>query len=778
MYFCCSVFRLTFLDHDHSCRATDHGFLRAGIERMTRPGLGFRCFQAIANLLPFVLMCSVLWLIGIDRVAAADSVVIEQPTVGWGGHYVVGRWTPVLVPVKSSRETDVQLELTAVDSDGNRVGYLSPKTHLKTGENQLAGLIKVGRLNGEIGVRIDESLEMTWAPGRTKGLATALTPSNRIIVTVGQPKGFESEAELSSPGRPTKIAPVAFEDLPRTAAAYDAVHTVVLAGQINLSADQANALKGWVAEGGRLVISLRHNSSEARQSVQSMSEWLPVSIAEQPVIVREFGGLEGFSGKNNRMPQTTTLSIPSLQMKTGETLAASRSDGFLVRTPYGMGSVTVLAMDLTTNPLAEWKALRAFCARMIGIGASVEANERAVGKGAQLSSTGVSDLATQLHGSQDHFESVNRVSPWFVMGMILLLLALVGPLDYLLVHRLLKRPHLTWVTFPLLIALSATVASYSAMGSNGSARYSNQLDIVNIDVATEMALGHHYVSLYSPTTSQTSISVRPLPLVEGTPELPAARVVWQGVPEAAFGGMLRDTGFEQGARYQQQPDGELTGLPILQWSSKSLVADSVQSVKGLIDSDFKASATGRLTGTMTHHFAGPLHDWMIVYKNVVYRQLKKKDDPTPIPLVQKQLWRVDQPSVYAREVRAFLTGTTTFAVPRSEAAMGADFKNHSAMYDPLSRDPQRFLQILTFHEEAGGERYTGLTNQMLDDEDCSRLLKLGRAVFLGRLEQPVATISQDGAAVKTDRRTTFVRLILPVAPPNETIQNLKRLVPE
>jgi hypothetical protein len=74
-------------------------------------------------------------------------------------------------------------------------------------------------------------------------------------------------------------------------------------------------------------------------------------------------------------------------------------------------------------------------------------------RSAALGQSGLTDLATQFLRTADEFESVERVSTWTVMGLMLLYLFIIGPIDYLVVHRILKRPRWTWVTFPLMVAL-------------------------------------------------------------------------------------------------------------------------------------------------------------------------------------------------------------------------------------------------------------------------------------------------------------------------------------
>lgn len=365
------------------------------------------------------------------------------------------------------------------------------------------------------------------------------------------------------------------------------------------------------------------------------------------------------------------------------------------------------------------------------------------------------------------------------MGMLLVLMIVIGPLDYLMVNRVLNRPRMTWISYPLLVTGTALLASALAMKWNGTSRHANQLSIVNVDVATATASARHFVTIYSPSTTQTDIAVKPQPLSDTATGEPVVRLSWQGVPESAFGGMLRPLGIEQGGRYWQQADGMLTDIPVMQWSSKALVADSTQSVPGLVECDLKASATGRLTGTITHRFASPIEDWLVVYKNVVYRYLKQKDDAVSLPFPSRTAWRVEQPRVHSRELRPFLTGVFTMATPRFGAkATAVDGSHQQSSYDPLSLDPASLVRVMTFHDEVGGDRYTGLSNLMLDGEDCSHLLKLGRAILFGRLQQSVSVIQQDQSTIEPDRQVSFVRLILPVTRSSEVIKDLRRVVPE
>lgn len=710
--------------------------------------------------------------------------------MGWDGAYLVGRWTPIEVEFDAT-ERDVQsgcrLQVTTPDPDGHRVTIsrelVKPTT---TGRQRLRGHFKPGRLDPHIELRVDGGMsdadDRIWraSPGEGSRLPKPLAPGTQLVVTVGEPKGFVSTDALISQSdaeviqSPRHVVAVTVDQLPTEPLSYDAVSLLVIAGPTIVSAEQSQALRDWVARGGRLAISLPSDLAVARQVVQPLADWLPATLAAEPVVVREFPKLESYAGQNVRVPFRDRLSIPGVRIEHGAILAGSRDDALLVRIPYGLGSVTILALDLTKPPLRDWAGVDALGRRLVNdVTSSEHPGEGRNSKRAQLSSTGVTDLATQLHSIQDDFGGVTRSSPWLVMGLLGLLALAVGPLDYLLVHHLLKRPRATWITLPVWIGLAVGLAVSTGAAWNGTALRINQFQLLNVDAATNACRARLWTDVYSPeTTRLTRLQATSLPSTpaQETASLRQQRTIWSGIPETVFGGMYRPAGLEIGrSEYRVgEQNAQIDELPLAQWSSKSLVTETTGATSGLIDSDLKAAGSGRLTGTLTHRLNGAIEDWFLVYGNRVYRQLKQRDDVRSLPLPSRQLWRVEQPNVFQRELRPFLTGEITIATTKK----GGDVQRveqRQAEYDSLSLDPLAFARLLTFHDEAGGTKYTGLTNRVLADEDLSHLLKLGRAILFGRLVGPASSTAIDGNSIKPDRELTFVRLVLPVKKTEEAL---------
>ena len=712
-----------------------------------------------------------------------------QPVVGWLGSYVVGRWAEVVIDVDAANDGEYEIRVTAPDPDGNRVTF-SSSARLTRGRHPLRGFVKVGQmdprglLNPEIEVEVVETAsgKTVWS-GQASG-QPPLDPGVLLNVTVGNPPGFDWEDSKQPAATPAaglvdksiRFRTVAMEvdELPVQARAYDPVSLLVIAGHSVLSAEQADAVRDWVAGGGRMVISLPATRSVAEEILQPFARWLPVSLAAEPVIVSEFGKLEFFARKNVRIPFRGRMPVPGVKINEGEVLAGSRDEALLVRSPFGLGSVTVLALDLTQPPLSNWSELTALGRRLAERSSEATASTTVASRNLQLSSTGITDLATQLHAVQEDFAGVTRASQWLVMGLLALFLLAIGPVDYLLVHRVLKWPRGTWITFPLWVMLTLVLATGLADRWNGNAFRVNQLNVVNFDVGSSTCHQRLWTNVYSPVTERRSVVVasaimpgsagRPAPTGQPEPTGSADKRQsgWSGIAETAFGGMLRPAGVQVGrADYRLAADATIDGLPLMQWSSKPLMTEIHSTIEGLVESDLQSNGVGQLAGTLTHRFPGPIEDWFLAYGNRVYRYKKSLNDNLSLPLAPRTPLRIDQPNMFPRELRAFLTGKAAVGT-QTPGSPGSDFASQFTRYDPLSRDPAEVLRILTFHDETGGSKYTGLTNRLLETEDLSHLLKLGRAILFGRLDASVATVQLDGKPIAPDREITFVRIVLPV----------------
>jgi hypothetical protein len=93
---------------------------------------------------------------------------------------------------------------------------------------------------------------------------------------------------------------------------------------------------------------------------------------------------------------------------------------------------------------------------------------------------------------------------------ILIYILIVGPLDYILLTRVFKRPELTWITFPVVVIGLSVLVYCVAYAMKGDDLRINKIDIVEYDLrAPQQAYGTTWFTLFSPRIQDYTIGVEP-----------------------------------------------------------------------------------------------------------------------------------------------------------------------------------------------------------------------------------------------------------------------------
>jgi len=714
---------------------------------------------------------------------------VDRISAGIAGVFKVGRWTPLQVALGPRAPVRVQLEVDSPDPEGSVVTYQSEPFDLQqTSPNVLSVLFKMGRLEGTIRVRVvadDRVLVARQLHASAEPEADLAAPLRQSVFLIGavhraavsgakeanrlglllSADAANSPDQGSSPETRTRIEVVemdSFDPLPTTPVAFASLDAILLDGRVDLDLAHSQAIEAWVRSGGHLIVTLGKAGQDFSNS--PLAAWIPVKVQGMQRL-SDLSAIESFCRQSSRIMSAGDEPVDAarLSVADGKTLISSLEGSLLCRAAYGLGRVTVFGVDAENPQLLRWGGMSDLLRRLIDL--DEPQSKRSQPMTARLTQTGITELATQLDSTQDEFPSVARVTTWPVMGLLVALLLVIGPLDFLLVHKLFKRPELTWVTFPLFAAAAAGSAILWGTWAKGDRLLSNQLDIVDVDVASGTTWARSGSLLYSPEHRRYNVSGDPSSIGAGTQaagvHTSPARFGWHGKPESSFGGMYRSSGAEIARpSYSAQPgDRALNGVPIAVWSTKNLEAEWEGRVNDLVDNQLESRGPSRLGGTFRHHFSEPIEDWIVAYGHQVFRPLTDPKTGRALPLAPDVPWSPQTAS--QRELAGYLTGATKVSV-KSEITRFEEDRIEHADYDPLDRDPVAILRMLTFHREAGGTLYTGLENGALRNYDWTPLLELDRAVLIGRIRRPVMHWTIDGKPIEPDASTTFVRLVLPV----------------
>ena len=177
-----------------------------------------------------------------------------------------------------------------------------------------------------------------------------------------------------------------------------------------------------------------------------------------------------------------------------------------------------------------------------------------------------------------------------------------------------------------------------------------------------------------------------------------------------------------------------------------------------------------MSGELTHSLPGAIDDWLVVVGNRVYmpRMAAGRSGtwPSGTPL------RLDGDGVRDESLKRYLTRTTVHTVARRQGD-GTEVVAVAGQYRPLGRNPLDWFETLTFHRAAGGSGFTGLKNRDLEALDLSELIRLDRAVLVGRLKLSADNgqttdagtellIDGEKARAAGSRQLTYLRIVLPV----------------
>ena len=725
---------------------------------------------------------------------ARADVSIESVDIGIGQVTRPGAWTQLTVNLQSDEAVDCRVEAVAADPAGNPARFPSSAIQLQPQvSNSVTLFFTAGRLEDTITVKVlsttgDVLASRRLACSESKSDAAGFTmvrhavPVWLVAGTIGNnQKGKSTEQTLR---KAFSDRGVHFTQLESSAGftdhwrAFSAVSTVFLVGDFELTKEQSSALDLWVRQGGHVVVVVGTRVEELSRS--EIAEWVLDGREVTASSLSDLSGMEAFARSSFRIPIVSRIQGSVIRAQDGIDVVTGIEGSLLTRSAHGFGRITLLGVDVDRPPLSRWRSIDSFFVAAADLPATVADEESS---GQRISHSGITELATQFQIGMETIPHVGERSTLSVLGLVLLFLLIIGPLDYLLVHRFLKKPGLTWLTFPSIVIAAGLLASSVAGGANGTVVRSRVCELIDVDASSGFTRKAVWSSVYSPEHRRYRIRVDHDPAVlSGQSSLDSADAVsetgpsaesgwlrWTASPESNFGGMYRAAGLNSGgAGYLfSQELTTIENLPIPAASDRILASSTTFSVSpDLFDLKLKQAGTGHLSreSTFTHHLPGAIEDWVLVYGNRAYFHDYRGGELLGGSAIEPgAVWTAMGKTTGGRELKSFLTGSSFQRTGRtSKQGKSAEFEYAQVEWNRRDSDLQTILHMVTFHELAGGRDYTGLLNNALADLELSDCLPLDRAVLFGRLNLPGATVQVDGQTLQPDQQETFIRVLLRV----------------
>ncbi|MDZ4767046.1 MAG: hypothetical protein SGI73_21105 [Chloroflexota bacterium] len=450
-----------------------------------------RCFALIA-----LLSC----IVAPSRISHAQilpTAVTLTVDAGFAGYFRDGDWLPIRVGIRNDGgDLNGRLVVRPETSGDGIVNTYSAPVTLPSGARQTVFIYVTARIFASQ-VRVELIADDTGAvvtaenaslrglqPGDRLNVVVTTAPVNAIDftgVTVGSYSAFQADWTIS--------------DLPDRAAALDAVDTLALTDVDTsaLTSAQREALGAWLVAGGHLIVTGGANWRATAAGVEDLLPFIPTgertteSLNAIPAWLRlptDAGALAGQTILADGTPGA------------GARVLVADADGapLIVRGSRGDGTVDYLTVDPASSALRGW-------ARLTDVWAVLSTTTRPqVGWSNGVIDWSAARAAVEILPGYDPLPDLLPLC-----GFLAAYIALIGPLNYLILNRL-NRREWAWISIPALI-LVFSAAAYVIGGSlRGSEATLNRLTLVRAWSDSEIARADELIGLLSPRRTLYDLS--------------------------------------------------------------------------------------------------------------------------------------------------------------------------------------------------------------------------------------------------------------------------------
>jgi hypothetical protein len=708
-----------------------------------------------------------------DHLRAAQDAgpTISGLQVGFAGLYKLGCWTPLSVELTAGTEP-VQGELTVTVPDGDGVPTTVSRSVTIAANNSsvVRLLVRVGKPQGPFRVRLcntagKQMAARTLAVAAETGrgvVAAPLSVTGQLFVQIGPSIGLADLlfAEGDTEATRSEVAALpTLADLPEKWVGYEGIDTVVLTTSdpaIFAPTPESEAplrvLQEWVEMGGKLVLFCGERAEQFFGPEGLLSPFVSARFVDL-IDLQETQALEVFSGTEQALTpnRRIRLQVPRFADIRGNQLAlagrGARQVPLVIQWRLGFGEVVLVGLDFDREPFRSWKGRQSFLAKALQL-----SDQNAQSTAAGTTPTSNNDLMTPIETVLD--ESLPGARP-VSFGLVALLvagyLALIGPGDYFLTNQVLKKPLVTWISFPLLVAAVSAGVFFVARWYKGDQVRSTQVEFIDIDAASGRARGTAWTHFFSPQAAVFDLTFQPRfqkTTVEGQ-----TCVSWLGQPGPGLGGMQsgsnQATMFDRGYAFAPALDA-MHEVPVEQWSTKTLTARWVAQIDCPVAAALHQAEEQLVEGHITNEGGESLEDCILLYGQWAWK-LGPLAPGATVDLVDES-----QP----RMVRTLLTSATAGDATITDTADDGTVPFHLAR-----NDLTRLAKTVMFFDAINGHRYTSMLSnyqQFLDMSPC--LAHPECAVLLTRCSQQGGQwLSGDKPlGGKASRQWTYYRFVLPV----------------
>ena len=424
-----------------------------------------------------------------------------QVEVGFDGYCSADSWCPVRV-ILSNEGADVDGELVMpveISSGGGTRSDLYTRQVVLPAHSRKAyflhappvGVSSRSRLKVEL--RLDGKETVTRRPS-----VEWLDETERLYgVVSSDPSAFGFLPLVAPVGGGAQVAHLDLGSLPLEPLGWESLDVLVLndADTTVLSGDQRRALDTWIDHGGHLIVG---GGAGAARTAAGVADMLPVAIGG----TRSVDSLDALGELIGAVSAQGPYAVAETTLQDGDVLIQQGDLILLARRSHGAGRVDLMAYDAGLNPLSEWDDLAHLWDWIVGTGAS-------------------RPQRFAVRDGYSAYEAVNSVpgrglpSILHIMAFLLVYVLLIGPVNYIVLHKL-DRRELAWLTIPILIVGFSGCAYVTGFQLRGHSAIVHRLAMVYVPDEASVGRSYQLVGLFSPRRTNYDVWV-PGARVRGIP---------------------------------------------------------------------------------------------------------------------------------------------------------------------------------------------------------------------------------------------------------------------
>jgi hypothetical protein len=510
--------------------------------------------------------------------AAADTITIEARAMV-GARFEAGGWA--VLSVSLANDGAPVTGYLAADSED---GVVRRFVELPAGSRKEVTLyVRPASFARTIAVRFESS---DGSASVAEADVRVLERTSGHVAVVGDGGGnLRPQLIARAAGLPDPI-PMTAADLPDRPEPLRGIETLVWAADSSgLREAQRRSLERWIAAGGQLVV-LGGPDWQARTA--GFGDLLPVeglaAIDDASLApLAEWIGSDAPAGVTGL---TASVGTP----RDGAVALVSSDDGATVAViTRGAGRVVWLGFDLATEPFRAWPGAADLWGRVVP-------DERLA---FQLSGIGPTEeeVVNFMTQALANLPALEVPPAELLLAVIIGYILLIGPVSYVVLHRL-DRRELAWVTAPVLV-LVFSAGSYGIGASmKGSEIIVNEIAVVRSTTDGTAASVSSYAGIYSPTRSTYDLTVQADALL------------------SALRNLAIDPGLATAVSYstEQGDPAHLRGLSVSVFGLQAVRAETVVPYTPSLQVDW-TFGVGQIDGTVTNEGSTTIEDVAVISRS-------------------------------------------------------------------------------------------------------------------------------------------------------------------